>query len=88
MPHSPISASDGFVGKSENGLYGDVIEEIDWSVGEITKTLKELNILENTVIIFTSDNGAPRTYKEASNGELSGYKGSPHGRWLSRSNDC
>ncbi len=77
MPHHPISASDGFLGKSKNGLYGDVIEEIDWSVGEIIKTLKELNILENTVVIFTSDNGAPRTYKEASNGELSGYKGTP-----------
>jgi arylsulfatase A-like enzyme len=77
MPHHPISASDGFMGKSANGLYGDVIEEIDWSVGEITKTLKDLNIQENTLIIFTSDNGAPRTYKEASNGGLSGYKGTP-----------
>lgn len=77
MPHHPISASDGFLGTSQNGLYGDVIEEIDWSVGEIRKTLRDLNILENTVIIFTSDNGAPRTYKNASNGPLSGYKGSP-----------
>lgn len=75
MPHYPISASEGFVGKSANGLYGDVIEEIDWSVGEITKTLSEQGLLENTVIIFTSDNGAPRTYKEASNGDLSGFKG-------------
>jgi len=77
MPHYPISVSEKFVGKSKNGLYGDVIEEIDWSVGEITKTLEEIDILENTLIIFTSDNGAPRTYKEASNGELSGFKGSP-----------
>lgn len=77
MPHYPISASDEFLGKSENGLYGDVIEEIDWSVGEIVKTLTELNILENTVLFFTSDNGAPKTYKNASNGELSGYKASP-----------
>lgn len=76
MPHSPISTTEGFLGKSKNGLYGDVIQEIDWSVGEIIKTLKELNILENTVIIFTSDNGAPKTYKEASNGGLSGFKGS------------
>jgi len=76
MPHHPISASDGFLGKSGNGLYSDVIEEIDWSVGEIIKTLKEENILDNTVVIFTSDNGAPRTYKSASNGPLSGYKGS------------
>ena len=77
MPHFPISASDLFVGKTANGLYGDVIEEIDWSVGEIIKALEELNILENTLIIFTSDNGAPRTYKEASNGKMSGYKGTP-----------
>jgi len=77
MPHHPISASDEFVGKSANGLYGDVIEEIDWSVGEILKILKKLDILENTIIIFTSDNGAPRSYKEASNGNLSGYKGTP-----------
>ena len=46
MPHYPISASDGFRAKSKNGLYGDVIEEIDWSLGEIIKTLKELDILE------------------------------------------
>ena len=58
-------------------LYGDVIEEIDWSVGEILKTLKENGIHENTLVIFTSDNGAPRTYEEASNGPLSGYKGTP-----------
>lgn len=77
MPHYPIVANEDFKGKSENGLYGDVIEEIDWSVGEITKTLEELNILENTLVIFTSDNGAPRTYKEASNGGMSGFKGTP-----------
>lgn len=75
MPHYPISASDGFVDKSANGLYGDVIEEIDWSVGELTRVLEDLNLLEKTLIIFTSDNGAPRTYQEASNGKLSGYKG-------------
>ena len=75
MPHGPISASSGFIGKSKNGLYGDVIEEIDWSVGEIMKTLEDLNIMENTVIIFTSDNGAPGNPKSASNAPLSGYKG-------------
>jgi len=75
MPHYPISASKKFMGSSANGLYGDVIEEIDWSVGEILNTLKEENVLENTLVIFTSDNGAPKTYEEASNGPLSGYKG-------------
>ena len=57
MPHVPIYASKKFKGKSSRGLYGDVIEELDWSVGEILSTLKSLNILDNSLIIFTSDNG-------------------------------
>ena len=57
MPHTPIAVSDKFKGKSEQGLYGDVIMEIDWSVGQIVKKLKEHNLHENTLIIFTSDNG-------------------------------
>ncbi len=57
MPHLPINTIDKFKGKSEGGLYGDVIEAIDWSVGEIFKTLQALNIEENTLIIFASDNG-------------------------------
>jgi arylsulfatase A len=57
MPHVPLFASEKFKGKSERGLYGDVVEEIDWSVGEIVKKLKELNLYENTLIIYTSDNG-------------------------------
>ncbi|MBK7107020.1 MAG: sulfatase-like hydrolase/transferase [Ignavibacteriae bacterium] len=57
MPHVPIAVSEKFKGKSENGLYGDVIMELDWSVGEILKSLKENNSDENTLIIYTSDNG-------------------------------
>jgi arylsulfatase A-like enzyme len=57
MPHVPLFASEKFEGKSERGLYGDVVEEIDWSVGEIVKELKELNLYEDTIIIYTSDNG-------------------------------
>ena len=57
MPHTPLSVSSKFKGKSERGLYGDVMMEIDWSVGQIMATLKELNLDENTLIIFTSDNG-------------------------------
>lgn len=57
MPHVPIAVSEKFKGKSENGLFGDVIMEIDWSVGEIVKALEKNNIDENTLIIFTSDNG-------------------------------
>ncbi len=57
FPHVPLFASERFKGKSERGLYGDVIECIDWSTGEIINTLKNLGIDENTLIIFTSDNG-------------------------------
>jgi len=57
MPHVPLYVSDKFRGKSARGLYGDVIEEIDWSVGEILKTLKEEGLDEHTLVIFTSDNG-------------------------------
>ncbi len=57
MPHVPIYASPEFEGRSERGLYGDVIEEIDWSVGQILSQLDSLNLDENTLVIFTSDNG-------------------------------
>lgn len=57
MPHIPIGASAAFKGKSAQGAYGDVIMEADWSVGRILEVLKELKLDENTLVIFTSDNG-------------------------------
>ncbi len=57
MPHVPIYASKKFTNSSQKGLYGDVIQEIDASVGQILAKLKEKNIRENTIVIFTSDNG-------------------------------
>ena len=57
MPHVPLHVSEAFSGKSKKGLYGDVIMELDWSMGEIVKALKEEEVYENTIIIFTSDNG-------------------------------
>jgi len=57
MPHVPINASPAFRGKSKQGLYGDVIQEIDASVGRILKTVKESGLDQNTIIIFSSDNG-------------------------------
>jgi arylsulfatase len=57
MPHVPIAASAPFKGKSKQGTYGDVMMEIDWSVGEIMKTLVAEGLDNNTVVIFTSDNG-------------------------------
>lgn len=63
LPHIPLFVSDDFEGHSSAGLYGDVIEEIDHGVGQIIKTLKELDISENTLVIFTSDNGPWLRYK-------------------------
>ncbi|HUS90242.1 MAG TPA: sulfatase [Phycisphaerae bacterium] len=57
MPHVPLGASERFRGRSKRGLYGDVIEELDFSAGRILETLKELGIDGNTLIVFTSDNG-------------------------------
>ena len=57
MPHTPLFASDKFKGKTERGLFGDVIEELDWSVGELLKTLRDNGLEKNTLVIFTSDNG-------------------------------
>lgn len=57
MPHVPIAVSDKFEGKSSQGLYGDLMMEIDWSVGEIINALKTNNLEKNTLVIFTSDNG-------------------------------
>ncbi|MGB0372411.1 MAG: sulfatase family protein [Opitutales bacterium] len=57
MPHIPLYASENFRGTSQRGLYGDVIQELDWSVGEIMNTLKELKLDDNTFVVLTSDNG-------------------------------
>ena len=70
FPHVPLHASPDFVGRSQAGLYGDVVEELDWSVGQILAELKKLDLEENTLVIFTSDNG-PWTY-QGENGGSSG----------------
>ncbi len=59
MPHVPQYASARFAGKSKGGLYGDCVEEIDWSTGVLLDTLRELKIDTRTLVIFTSDNGSP-----------------------------
>lgn len=56
-PHHPAHASEAFAGKSLGGTYGDCVEELDWSVGEIYQKLEEHGIADNTLFIFTSDNG-------------------------------
>ncbi|MBL7645622.1 MAG: sulfatase [Candidatus Hydrogenedentes bacterium] len=77
LPHIPLFRSSEFEGKSKRGLYGDVIEEIDWSVGQVLDTLRAEGIAENTLVLFTSDNGPWLTYKQqgGSAGLLRGGKG-------------
>ena len=78
FPHRPWFASDAFRGRSERGIYGDMIEEIDWSVGELLKTLRAQGIDENTLVVFTSDNGPAQKRDEESKagsaGPLRGHK--------------
>jgi len=74
MVHLPLHASDEFRGKSANGIYGDAVEEIDASTGAIVATLEELGLAEDTVILFTSDNGSTGN-NGGSNGPLRGRKG-------------
>lgn len=75
MPHNPVHSSEKFRGKSANDGYGDCVEEIDFSTGQILQTLKNLNIDDRTLVIFTSDNGAANRWG-GSNLPLSGFKGS------------
>ena len=75
FPHLPLFASKDFHGKSQNGRYGDTIEEIDWSTGQILDCLKRLDLANNTLVIFTSDNGS-NGRNGGSNQPLAGAKGS------------
>lgn len=77
MPHLPLHASGAFVGKSKRGIYGDAIQELDWSTGQILKALKEHGLDENTLVIFTSDNG-PNLGKHGRAAPLRGGKGATY----------
>ncbi len=57
MPHLPLATADRFRGQSRAGLYGDVIEALDWSAGEIMAALREAGVADNTIVVWTSDNG-------------------------------
>jgi arylsulfatase A len=71
--HFPLYPGAAFVGRSGHGLYGDWVEEVDWSVGRVLDTIREAGIADRTLVLFTSDNGGtPR----GSNGPLRGHKGS------------
>ncbi|MEZ5399424.1 MAG: sulfatase [Bryobacteraceae bacterium] len=71
-PHVPLAASSRFRGKSPQGLYGDVISELDWSVGEVLSALKRTDAEKDTLVVFTSDNGP---WFQGSPGRLRGRKG-------------
>lgn len=72
--HNRVHVSAGFAGKTKLGVYGDAIQELDWSTGEILKTLRELGLDDKTLVVFTSDNG-PHLGQGASAGPLRGEKG-------------
>jgi len=72
MPHRPLSIENAFAGRSKGGLYGDTIEQIDWSVGEIVKTLKANGLDKKTLILYCSDNG--HSGQGGSSGPLRGKK--------------
>ncbi len=75
MVHNPVHASEAFLGRSKNGGYGDAVEEVDWSTGQILACLEKNDLAENTLVVFTSDNGAAERWG-GSNFPLSGWKGS------------
>ncbi|MDG1897177.1 MAG: sulfatase [Fuerstiella sp.] len=78
LPHVPLFVSEDFTDVSRRGLYGDVIEEIDWSVGQVLTALAEQGIAENTLVVFTSDNGPWNSFHQegGSAGLLRDGKGS------------
>lgn len=80
MPHLPLAASEQFQGKSAHGLYGDVIEELDWSVGQILTRLQELGLDESTLVMFSSDNG-PVIRQGRPGGSAGPLRGSKNSTW-------
>jgi arylsulfatase A-like enzyme len=75
MPHIPLHASGSFRGRSAAGLYGDVVEELDWSVGEVLKAIRGAGLDRQTLVVFSSDNGP---WYQGSAGPLRGRKGSTY----------
>jgi arylsulfatase A-like enzyme len=80
MPHTKLGVSDQFKGASAQGLYGDVVEELDWNTGRILDTVKELGLDDNTYIIFTSDNG-PWLLRKENGGSAGPLRGGKTSTW-------
>ena len=78
--HTPIVPGPNFAGKSANGRFGDWVEEVDWSVGRVLDTLRELKLDQNTLVVFTSDNG-PWLIKESDGGTALPLRGGKGSTW-------
>jgi len=81
MPHLPLGASPGFKGQSDRGPYGDAVEELDWSVGEILEELQRLQLDENTLVIYLSDNGPEIGHSDKYVGSAAPLKGRKYSNW-------
>jgi arylsulfatase A-like enzyme len=79
-PHVPLFASKAFQQKSPRGLYGDVVEELDWSVGQVLDTLRKQGLADNTLVFFTSDNG-PWLVKDLAGGSAGPLKDGKGSTW-------
>jgi arylsulfatase A-like enzyme len=80
FPHVPLYADEPFVGRSPRGLYGDVVETLDWSVGLVLRTLKDEGVADNTLVVFTSDNG-PWLIQGANGGSAGLLRGGKGSTW-------
>jgi arylsulfatase A-like enzyme len=78
--HWPIHPGAAFRGKSKNGIYGDWVEELDWSTSRVMDTLRKLGLAENTLVVFTSDNGPSASFEELG-GEATPLRGSKGTTW-------
>jgi len=81
MPHAPWAASEEFGGKSKHGTYGDAVEELDWSTGKILRALRETEVDRNTLVIFTSEDGAWVGGKRAGGGSNGLFRGGRFTAW-------
>jgi arylsulfatase A-like enzyme len=72
--HAPLKPNKRFAGTSEIGVYGDFIDELDWSIGEVLATLDRLGLTENTLVFFSSDNGGVKAYRRIDHAEISGHR--------------
>ena len=81
MPHLPLGASPGFKGKSGRGPYGDAVEELDWSMGEIFRELERLQLDDNTLVVYFSDNGPEVGHSEKYKGSAAPLRGEKYSNW-------